>query len=123
MPRIELSPNDLPDPKAYEQIGFESRLVLKCHYFIDTLVFDHKLCNCVVEDSPGGGKTYVIVFEGGGTCEFDIKEEYLELMDSHGVDFSWAGNGVVHLSPHRPSTAPGSRSFWGREEGMENKKD
>jgi hypothetical protein len=81
------------------------------------LSIDKKLAGCVIKDRPAGGKTYVIVFEGGGTCEFDITEHgCLELMDSHGVDFSWAGNGEVDLSPHRPSTAPGSRSFWGRDD-------
>lgn len=117
--RLDIQGADIPDPNHFKEVGIATKLQLRCSFMIDELEIDGKLAAISVEDRPGGdGKTYVLVFEGGGTCEFDICEKgnWLELMDSHGIDFSWAGNGTVSLRPHRPSLAPGSRSTWGRED-------
>lgn len=117
MNRVHILGFEFPDPNQFERIGLKSKLALPCDYSINSLVFDEKIAECVVENTHRGGKTYVVVFEGGGTCEFWLKKNgTIDLMDSHGIDFSWAGNGDVLLSPHRPTSAPGSRSFWGREE-------
>lgn len=116
---IDIDAADIPDLDKFEEVGIKTKLHVRCHYMIDEIEIDGKLASMAVEDRPGGdGKTYVIVFDGGGTCEFDItsRGKMLELMDSHGIDFSWAGNGTMNLRPHRPTTAPGSRSLWGRRD-------
>ncbi|WP_256807518.1 hypothetical protein [Bradyrhizobium sp. Bra64] len=121
--RLDIEGADIPDPDQFKDVGISTKLQLRCDFMINELEIDGKLAAVSIEDRPGGGgKTYVLVFEGGGTCEFDIHGEgkWLELMDSHGLDFSWAGNGTVRIRPYRPSLAPGSRSTWGREEVLED---
>lgn len=123
--RLDIEADDIPDPDEFEKVGIKTKLHVRCNYMIDAIEIDGKLAGISVEDRPGGdGKTYVVVFDGGGTCEFDVTNEgeMLDVMDSHGIDFSWAGNGTMNLTPHRPSTAPGSRSFWGRRDVQDDER-